>query len=999
MQAKLAAFAEEMTRRRRQGGSNGKQESAAAPLPPHRRSILRTGAAGAAAAAAPRVAHTVAKKRVKKKQQRSARLDDTQRCSACNQQRAAADFSKRQLRMSTHNRRCTACIATVDAGGAKGSGPAGGGCEPGAAACGWPPSLRAYVEQSFAQCDLESQKHSVETALKATIVRANATNSLWNIDWDSHPLPDPAAHQRKLPKDGSAVIGRLRAGVDNENLLVGNCSQKDIQGVLPDASVYMSLGLLPDVSRCVNATAEGFATICEPHGAAVDAVLSAMKAHPANFEVQHQGLEALDSLLCPPDGYTIVEADRTRFQTNWEVAVRSNAAAIVEAACVCVVTEDPTDSTGRRTGAKYDNSKKVSVDACRCHLYETPGLYGLLTPQIKEQLLAKCTAISGKDGTPWLYSSRENPWTRLQGQSGQQVGEAAAAISNGNALERRGDRLWHDENCLWHTMISRLRANDPTLVSLDLFAIDAFAWFNWNIGEMNSLEAWLELSDALSCNTNLLEIRWDDPGDDCLPNKAKEDIRCGLMDQVAGMAFVNAMRACSVLSVASDLQSPGIVLEQVGASIEPWVVSRALAALTANNPRLKEIRIGDIWSDRFLDPDVEKLCAALNGNSHLQTVDGSDVGYQHELSEAGLRRLGATLADTGVVWVLLPDMDNHDQNHNGAYPRHISPPCFANAIRRLAANDPDLQELSLSILHFDMTEPSLENRWLQPLKTALAGNTVLQKLYIPAAACLSEDGLKSLLAALGASTVEQCEVQLLRTDMQRRVDELTSQHVRTRPPRSAACWPAVGHSAYSARDMVTSHPLIDRLAPEAYSTDDSDAEESFMVPNDDYSDDSDSSYGNHYSMLSMDDSSDQSDDSDSDGRTTTLCTNQHATCDTDDMQLGAYQDNKIRCAACGTAAKCNDHMSLIMWFSTEGNPPQAFWGHSGPRSGASGRYKYKESKDRRWIRDNYMRENAACARCNEELVIKLNARASAAGATIVSAEEADAAYIAWLEGR
>eukprot|EP01043_Picozoa_sp_COSAG02_P036502 COSAG02_NODE_2677_length_8267_cov_29.491797_5_plen_856_part_01 len=854
MQAKLAAFAEEMTRRRCQGNSEGQQESGALSPPPRRRSILRTGAAAAAAAAAavaPKVAHTVAKKRLKKKQQRSARLDDTQRCSACGQQRRAAEFSKRQLRMSAHKRRCTACIAAVDTGCAKGSVPAGGDCEPRAAACGWPPSLRGYVEQSFAQCDSESQRHSVEAALKATIVRANATNSLWSIDWDSHPLPDPAAQQRKPPTDGSAVIGRLRAGVDNEKLLVGDCSQKDIQGVLPEASVYMSLGLLPDVSRCVNATAEGFATICEPHGAAVDAVLSAMKAHPANFEVQHQGLEALDALLCPPDGYTIMEADRTRFQMNWEAAVRSNAAAVVEAACVCMVTEDPTDSTGRRTGAKYDNSKNVSVDVCRCHLYETPGLYGLLTPQIKEQLLTKCAAVSGKNGTPWLYSSRESPWTRRQGQSGQQDDKAAAAISNGNALERRGNKLWHDKNCLWHTMISRLRANDSTLVSLDMFAIDAFVWFNWNNGEMNSLEAWLELSDALSCNTNLLEIRWDDSGDDCLPNGETEDIRCGLMDQVAGKAFVNAVRACSVLSVASDLQSPGIVLEQVGASIEPWLVSRALAAVAANNPRLKEIRIADIWSDRFLDPDVKKLCAALNGNSHVQTVDGSGVGYQHELSEAGLRRLGATLADTGVVWVLLPDMDNHDQNHNGAYPRHISPPCFANAIRRLAANDPDLQELSLSILHFDMTDPSLEHRWLQPLKTALAGNTVLQKLYIPAAACLSEDGLKTLLAALGASTVEQCEVQLLHPDMQRRVDELTAQRVRARPPRSAACWPAVGRSAYSATDMVTSHPLIDRLPPEAYSTDDSDAEGSFMVPTttwyDDYSDDSDS-YGNHYSM-------------------------------------------------------------------------------------------------------------------------------------------------------
>ena len=391
-------------------------------------------------------------------------------------------------------------------------------------------------------------------------------------------------------------------------------------------------------------------------------------------------------------------------------------------------------------------------------------------------------------------------------------GELNAEYSESEA----GDTL-----ILWDTMIAQLRDNDPELVSLDLFAVDfRIAECEWDKVSLfltdyprdwpsrNGTEAWLELSDALSGNTNVLEIMWDDrTQEDSDTDQDDADIKCGLMNKVASAAFVNAIRACSVLSVGYHFLQPGVVMEQVGAKVKPWLVSRALAALAANDPRLKELRIADVWNDRFFDADAEQLCVALHGNTHLQALDGSAVGFQHELSEAGLIRFGAALARTGVVWAHLPDMDHHHQMHNGAYPRHVNPPCFANAIRRLTENDPDLLELSLSILHFDMRwvdDPSLENQWLQPLKTALCGNTFLWKIYIPAAACLSEEGLNTLLVALEASTVEECEVQLLEDDMQDRVDqELTERLERQRasssserqlPKHSTACWPAAAHS-------------------------------------------------------------------------------------------------------------------------------------------------------------------------------------------------------------
>jgi hypothetical protein len=110
-------------------------------------------------------------------------------------------------------------------------------------------------------------------------------------------------------------------------------------------------------------------------------------------------------------------------------------------------------------------------------------------------------------------------------------------------------------------------------------------------------------------------------------------------------------------------------MEQVGAKIKPLLVQRTLAAVAANDACLKALRLGDVWVDRFLDTDADQLCAALAGNTHLQSIDGSALGYQHELGDACLGRFGRALAGTNVVWVLLPDMDNHHLLHKSAYPR------------------------------------------------------------------------------------------------------------------------------------------------------------------------------------------------------------------------------------------------------------------------------------------------------------------------------------------
>ena len=61
--------------------------------------------------------------------------------------------------------------------------------------------------------------------------------------------------------------------------------------------------------------------------------------------------------------------------------------------------------------------------------------------------------------------------------------------------------------------------------------------------------------------------------------------------------------------------------------------------------------------------------------------------------------------------------------------------------------------------------------------------------------------------------------------------------------------------------------------------------------------------------------------------------------------------------------------------------------------GKSGRYKYKESKNKRWIKDHdHLWKNVACSGCEDILIDKLNEKAAADGANVVTEEEADAAF-------
>eukprot|EP01044_Picomonas_judraskeda_P019816 COSAG03_NODE_4261_length_1617_cov_1.413702_1_plen_449_part_01 len=55
---------------------------------------------------------------------------------------------------------------------------------------GWPPALLAWVDRAFGRCETLEQRTLVDQSLKATVKSAQDAGTLWEIDWNTRPLPD-----------------------------------------------------------------------------------------------------------------------------------------------------------------------------------------------------------------------------------------------------------------------------------------------------------------------------------------------------------------------------------------------------------------------------------------------------------------------------------------------------------------------------------------------------------------------------------------------------------------------------------------------------------------------------------------------------------------------------------------------------------------------------------------------------------------------------------------
>ena len=60
----------------------------------------------------------------------------------------------------------------------------------------WPPKLQKVVVRAFAMCATDRDRQFVKATLINLIKDANATGSLWSLNWDVH-LPIAQAAQRE----------------------------------------------------------------------------------------------------------------------------------------------------------------------------------------------------------------------------------------------------------------------------------------------------------------------------------------------------------------------------------------------------------------------------------------------------------------------------------------------------------------------------------------------------------------------------------------------------------------------------------------------------------------------------------------------------------------------------------------------------------------------------------------------------------------------------------
>lgn len=52
----------------------------------------------------------------------------------------------------------------------------------------WPSSLREYVEKTFAQCESDAERDSMEISLKLMIKESISKGDLWKRNWTNFPL-------------------------------------------------------------------------------------------------------------------------------------------------------------------------------------------------------------------------------------------------------------------------------------------------------------------------------------------------------------------------------------------------------------------------------------------------------------------------------------------------------------------------------------------------------------------------------------------------------------------------------------------------------------------------------------------------------------------------------------------------------------------------------------------------------------------------------------------
>jgi hypothetical protein len=200
------------------------------------------------------------------------------------------------------------------------------------------------------------------------------------------------------------------------------------------------------------------------------------------------------------------------------------------------------------------------------------------------------------------------------------------------------------------------------------------------------------------------------------------------------------------VSVAMDPEQPkpGKPRSLATARIRRCCVNNSVHRVGANDPELTELHWCDLSNleGGCADDDVSSLAGKLQNNSHLQVLDFS---ANMKVTKAGWETLAKPLRASCVTAVSLKKTTIYGQAAAAA--AEIRAAVVANAVARLAADDPELTRLPWSNFR------DLTRRDFDQVVQALSGNTKLQCLELSGNQQVSDDWMDALLVGL-----ESCRV-------------------------------------------------------------------------------------------------------------------------------------------------------------------------------------------------------------------------------------------------
>jgi hypothetical protein len=180
----------------------------------------------------------------------------------------------------------------------------------------------------------------------------------------------------------------------------------------------------------------------------------------------------------------------------------------------------------------------------------------------------------------------------------------------------------------------------------------------------------------------------------CRWKATNDSIRC----------LLEVLPRCAVCQIKFGVRALESVAASVVAELQQVCADRTLARIAANAPEPIAVVLNDVWhSGSFGDTEAASLSEALRVNTVVQRIESHSIAqtlFRFELSDEAGGQLAQALASSGVLFVSIGNSHREPLwRWVGALPESCRKPiadqCLQTLFRRVAANDPAVQQVPL----------------------------------------------------------------------------------------------------------------------------------------------------------------------------------------------------------------------------------------------------------------------------------------------------------------